>query len=64
MKYFAEALDESKFVRIHRKYILNLNELAKLDKLGKESYVVVLKSGDSIPVSTSGYQKLKIQLGI
>jgi len=64
MKYFAEALDETKFVRIHRKYILNLNELAKLDKLGKESYVIILKSGQSIPVSTSGYQKLKIQLGI
>ena len=64
MKYFEEALDESKFVRIHRKYILNLNELAKLDKLGKESYVVVLKSGASISVSTNGYQKLKLQLGI
>jgi two-component system LytT family response regulator len=64
MKYFEEALDETKFIRIHRKYILHLNELAKLDKLGKESYVVVLKSGYSIPVSISGYQKLKIQLGI
>ena len=64
MKYFEEALDESKFVRIHRKYILNLNELAKLDKLGKESYVVVLRSGASITVSTNGYQKLKLQLGI
>lgn len=64
MKYFEEALDETKFVRIHRKYILHLSELAKLDKLGKESYLVVLKSGASIPVSTGGYQKLKIQLGI
>ena len=35
MKYFAEALDESKFVRIHRKYILNLNELAKLISLAR-----------------------------
>ena len=64
MKYFEEALDESKFVRVHRKYILHLNEMAKLDKLGKESYVVVLKSGAMIPVSAAGYQKLKIQLGI
>jgi two-component system LytT family response regulator len=64
MKYFEGALDETKFVRIHRKYILHLSELGKLDKLGKESYIVVLKSGTSIPVSTSGYQKLKIQLGI
>ena len=64
MKYFEEALDETKFVRIHRKYIIHLNEMAKLDKLGKETHVAVLKSGISIPVSANGYQKLKIQLGI
>lgn len=64
MKYFEAALDETKFIRIHRKYILHLNEVAKLDKLGKESYLVILKSGASIPVSINGYQKLKLQLGI
>lgn len=64
MKYFEEALDETKFVRVHRKYIIQLTEMAKLDKLGKETYMAVLKSGISIPVSTSGYQKLKLQLGI
>jgi two-component system LytT family response regulator len=64
MKYFEEALDETKFVRVHRKYILHLAEIAKLDKLGKESFIIILKSGASIPVSSSGYQKLKMQLGI
>ena len=64
MKHFEEALDETKFVRVHRKYIIQLTEMAKLDKLGKETYMAVLKSGISIPVSTSGYQKLKLQLGI
>ena len=64
MKHFEEALDETKFVRVHRKYIIQLTEMAKLDKLGKETYMAVLKSGVSIPVSTSGYQKLKLQLGI
>jgi len=64
MKYFEQALDETKFVRVHRKYILHLAEVAKLDKLGKETFVVVLKSGASIPVSPAGYQKLKLQLGI
>ena len=64
MKYFEEALDETKFVRIHRKYIIRLDEMAKLDKIGKETHVAVLKSGVSIPVSAGGYQKLKIQLGL
>lgn len=64
MKYFEKALNEEQFVRIHRKYILNIEAISKLDKLGKETYMVLLKSGDSIPVSSSGYQKLKLQLGI
>ena len=64
MKYFEEALDETRFVRVHRKYILHLDAMAKLDKLGKETHIAVLKSGATIPVSASGYQKLKAQLGI
>ena len=64
MKHFEEALDETRFLRVHRKYILHINEMAKLDKLGKHTYVAVLKSGVTIPVSASGYQKLKQHLGI
>lgn len=64
MKYFEEALDETKFVRVHRKYIIKLDEIYKLDKLGKESHIAVLKSGVTVLVSASGYQKLKQQLGI
>jgi len=64
MKYFENALNEAQFVRIHRKYILNIEMISKLDKLGKETYMVLLKSGENLPVSASGYQKLKLQLGI
>ncbi|MEN8247958.1 MAG: response regulator [Bacteroidota bacterium] len=64
MKYYEEALDPTKFVRVHRSYILNLLEIAKIDKMGKETYVSVLKSGKNIPVSTTGYQKLKMHLGL
>ena len=64
MKYFEQALDQTKFLRVHRRYILHLDEMTKLDKLGKETHMAVLKSGVTIPVSASGYQKLKIQLGI
>jgi two-component system LytT family response regulator len=59
MKYFEESLDQNQFCRIHRKYILNLKALAKIDKLGKETYLAQLKSGKSIPISNSGYQSLK-----
>ena len=64
MKYFTEALDQTRFVRVHRRYILHLDEIAKLDKLGKETHMAILKSGATIPVSISGYQKLKLQLRI
>lgn len=64
MKYYDEALDSSKFVRVHRSYIINLLEISKIDKLGKETYLAVLKSGQTIPVSSSGYQKLKLHLGL
>ena len=64
MKYFENALNEAQFVRIHRKYILNIEMISKLDKLGKETYMVLLKSGENLPVSAGGYQKLKLQLGI
>jgi two-component system, LytTR family, response regulator len=64
MKYFEQALEGTKFIRVHRKYIVHLDEIAKLDKLGKESHLAILKSGASIPVSTAGYRRLKVQLGI
>jgi two-component system, LytTR family, response regulator len=64
MKYFEKALDQTKFVRVHRKFLLNLNQLSKLDKLGKDTHIAVLKSGVNISVSNSGYKILKEQLGI
>ena len=64
MKYFEAGLDDQKFCRVHRKYIIQVEHLSKIDKLGKESYTAVLKSGQSIPVSLSGYNRLKSILGI
>ena len=64
MKYYEHALEVNKFIRIHRRYIVNIDAIAKLDKLGKETYMVVLKTGESLNVSTIGYKKLKVQLGL
>lgn len=59
MKYFEQHMSEKEFVRIHRSYILALKELAKLEPYGKDSHIAVLKSGETLQVSRSGYQKLR-----
>ena len=54
-----QLLDPSRFVRIHRSYILNLDSLAKIEPYAKDSRVAVLKDGSRIPVSRAGYERLK-----
>lgn len=53
------SLDSRRFVRIHRSYILNVDRLAKIELSGKDSRAAILKDGARLPVSRSGYEKLK-----
>jgi len=59
MKYFESHLNKKKFVRIHRSYIVNLDEMKSLDKTESDSYVLQTHSGKLLPVSRSGYGRLK-----
>lgn len=52
-------LDPSRFIRIHRSYILNIDRLAKLELYAKDSHVAILTDGTQLPVSRSGYSRLK-----
>ena len=63
MKYFEEHLEQEKFLRIHRSFIVNLDEVEHLEPYEKESYRVVLKNKMSIPVSRSGYARLREKFG-
>jgi two-component system, LytTR family, response regulator len=54
-----EMLDSSRFIRIHRSYILNIERLVKLDLYAKDSHVAILTDGTKLPVSRSGYARLK-----
>jgi two-component system LytT family response regulator len=54
-----KSLDPQQFVRIHRSYILNLERLERLDLYTKDSRIAILSSGKRLPVSKSGYARLK-----
>jgi two-component system LytT family response regulator len=53
------SLDPSRFVRIHRSYVLNLERLAKLELYAKDSRVAILTDGTKLPVSRAGYSRLR-----
>lgn len=55
-------LDKKQFVRIHRSYILNIERLAKIELYAKDSRVALLKDGTKLPISRTGYDKLKEML--
>jgi two-component system LytT family response regulator len=54
-----ESLDPSKFLRIHRSYLVNLERLKKVEPYGKDTHVVILTDGSKLPVSRSGYTRLR-----
>jgi len=53
------ALDPKNFVRIHRSYLVNLERVTRLEPYGKDTHVVILNDGARLPVSRSGYARLK-----
>jgi two-component system, LytTR family, response regulator len=53
------ALDPSRFLRIHRSYIVNLERVARVEPYGKDSHVAVLANGAQLPVSKTGYTRLR-----
>lgn len=61
---FEERLDPKIFVRIHRSYIANIDYLARIETYEKDSYVAIMQTGAKIPVSKSGYSRLKVLLDI
>lgn len=64
MGYYEKALPADSFVRIHRSYIINVQEITRIDPYEKEAHLVLLKSGTRLPVSKSGYARLKTILGL
>jgi len=64
MTHFEQSLDEQLFVRSHRSYIVNVQQITRIDPYEKDSHVAILRSGAKVPVSRSGYGRLKEVLGL
>ena len=64
MSYFEQSLDGQQFVRSHRSYIVNVQQITRIDPYEKDNHVAILRSGAKVPVSRSGYGKLKEVLGL
>ena len=59
MKYCEEHLNPKDFIRIHRSFIAAVKEVKKIEPVEKESYQIVLEDKITLPLSRTGYSKLK-----
>ncbi len=60
MKFFEDHLNKEEFIRIHRSYIVKVEEIAEIQQYEKESHIVILKNDHlKLKVSKTGYKNLK-----
>ncbi|WP_321437859.1 LytTR family DNA-binding domain-containing protein [uncultured Bacteroides sp.] len=59
MKFFEEHLPRTKFVRIHRSCIVNIEMISRIELYKKQQQMLTLKNGHQIKASTNGYKALK-----
>jgi len=64
MNFLEKNLPHSNFIRVHRSSIINSDYMDKIEKYGKESYLVILKDGSRVNVSKSRIKELRNTLGI
>lgn len=64
MSFYEQSLDTAQFVRVHRSYIVQLPHITRIEPLEKDTHIALLKSGARIPLSKTGYTKLKAVLGL
>ena len=62
MKFYEENLPKDNFVRIHRSYIVRIEEIKRIEPYTKDNHVAILQSGEKLPVSRAGYKHLKEEL--
>ncbi|WP_017256881.1 LytR/AlgR family response regulator transcription factor [Pedobacter arcticus] len=64
LAFFEKNLNPAFFVRVHRSHLVKIDQITKIEAYEKDSHLLILKTGQKIPVSKTGYPKLKAVLGI
>lgn len=59
MKYYEDHLDETKFIRVHRSYIVKMDQVVQLEPYAKDNYIMKLKNGATLKISRNGLKNLK-----
>jgi two-component system LytT family response regulator len=54
-----ERLDQKRFIHVHRSFILNIDRLRSIELYAKDSRIAILEDGTKVPVSRSGYSRLR-----
>lgn len=62
MKFYEENLSKVDFLRIHRSYIVKVEEIKRIEPYGKDNHIAILQSGEKLPVSRAGFRHLKDEL--
>ena len=52
-------LDPLRFVRVHRSWVINIDRLQQLEHSGKDNLMAVLSTNRQVPISRSGYERVK-----
>lgn len=60
--HFAEKLNQDQFIRCHNSYLINTINIEKVGK--QKSPYIIMKNGDTIPVSASKKEELERRLGL
>ncbi|MCC6600649.1 MAG: response regulator [Crocinitomicaceae bacterium] len=64
LSYFEEVLPSTEFIRTHRSHLIQIKYIARIESYEKNNHVVLLTNERKVPLSRSGYVKLKEMLGI
>ncbi|TAJ94523.1 MAG: response regulator [Gammaproteobacteria bacterium] len=62
LQRLADLVDPGCFCRVHRGYLINLSQLKGIESETKDQRVAVLKTGQRLPISRSGYNRLRSAL--
>jgi two-component system LytT family response regulator len=64
MKSLEDAMDPGKFARVHRSFMVNLNQITQIEPFERDSYILKMRDGNQVPVSKTGYSRLRLVPGL